>query len=191
MPCSSCGAPYGHAPGCPYALAPVPPPPPRRSPAVVVAAVIGGAVALIAVLSALLVAFAPAVLLRDQGPLPPRRTAITADELVGTWTGGYTCSGKARALKLTVQPAGQALEAEFVFYRGSDPVGDPHGSYAMSGDLADGVVTFKGTRWISRPAGYAMVDLSGTPRREPDGALTFTGTPTRCENFMLTKRPGS
>ncbi|MDX6738160.1 hypothetical protein [Actinocorallia sp. A-T 12471] len=122
-----------------------------------------------------------------QAPRTPRPGGIRADELSGTWTGTYTCSGRVRALELTVMPSGDDLEAEFVFYPSAELSGEPHGSYVMSGTFGGGVLDLKGEAWIDQPSGYVMVDLSGVPARAADGSLTLTGTATHCDGVTITK----
>ncbi|GAB2816401.1 hypothetical protein GCM10022221_12950 [Actinocorallia aurea] len=195
MPCQYCGAAYGHAPGCPYAAPvppqpPAPPQPPQRSPAVVLAAVFGALIVLFA-LAAVAYAVVPKYLEDDPAPrvtASPLPAGITRENLVGVWTGDYSCSGKVRGLRLTVAPDGASmLEAEFIFYRDARTDGTPHGRYTMGGYFAGGRVTLQPGTWIDHPDDYVMVGLSGEVARTSDGGLTMTGTADICESFALRK----
>ncbi|MCD0450391.1 hypothetical protein LO762_14490 [Actinocorallia sp. API 0066] len=131
----------------------------------------------------------PVVVEEIPAPAPaPDEAAIRIDQITGSWDGTYTCSGKVRALRLTINLAGNdGLEARFVFFTGPTQAGAPHGSYTMSGGYDGSVVTLQGREWISRPDAYVMVDLRGTPSRSPAGGLTMAGQATHCAGFAVTK----
>ncbi|CAI7980002.1 conserved exported hypothetical protein [Frankia sp. Hr75.2] len=99
--------------------------------------------------------------------------AVDGVAVDGTWRGSYTCAQGATGLSLRIagtDPA--ALTAVFDFYPLPENPAVPRGSFTMTGSVQGGRILLAGHEWVSRPAGYEMVNLTGTPR---------AGTPDRIE----------
>ena len=111
-----------------------------------------------------------------------------ATTLAGTWTGTYACSQGETGLRLVIQTApNEGLTARFNFYAVPKNPGVPSGSFTMTGtDSAAGIRLTYG-HWISEPAGYEMVDLSGPAPRNGGTLLSGTVTTPGCTTFSVTK----
>ncbi|ABW16222.1 hypothetical protein Franean1_6888 [Parafrankia sp. EAN1pec] len=91
----------------------------------------------------------------------------------GTWRGSYACAQGATGLSLRIAGTDlAALTAVFDFYPLPENPAVPRGSFTMTGSVQGGRILLAGHEWVSRPAGYEMVNLTGTPR---------AGTPDRIE----------
>lgn len=80
------------------------------------------------------------------------------------YTGDYKCPQGPTSMTLAIEGVtGKAVRAVFEFHH--VPSGT-RGSYRVRGtfDAETGALTLKKDSWISRPAGYAMVDLEGQLR---------------------------
>ena len=119
----------------------------------------------------------------------PQSGEVTARSLEGNWQGVYFCGQGLTNLNLVVQAGERGeLDATFNFYAHVSNSEVPSGSFAMKGALIPGTNTlvFKGTRWINRPRGYNMVDLSGevaSDRSHISGRVTSYS----CTTFSLTR----
>lgn len=83
----------------------------------------------------------------------------------GTWRGSYACAQGTTGLSLRIAgPDPAALTATFDFYPLPENPDVPRGTFTMTGSVQGGQIRLDGHEWVSRPAGYAMVNLTGTPR---------------------------
>ncbi|WP_018501666.1 hypothetical protein [Parafrankia discariae] len=106
---------------------------------------------------------------------PPSASGPAVDGVAvdGTWRGSHTCAQGATGLSLRIagtDPA--ALTAVFDFYPLPGNPAVPRGSFTMTGSVQGGRISLTGHEWVSRPAGYEMVNLTGAPR---------AGTPDRVD----------
>jgi len=93
-------------------------------------------------------------------------------DVTGTWVGTYTCSQGLTGLTLTVSGDDSALSAEFAFYATDN--GDPSvppGSFRMTGVARPRGIELRQQKWITKPNGYAMVDLTATAPADDDDSL--------------------
>jgi hypothetical protein len=111
-----------------------------------------------------------------------------APTLAGTWTGTYVCSQGETGLRLVIQTgSGDALTARFNFYAVPANPSVPSGSYTMTGTSSTAGIHLIPGHWIHQPAGYEMVDLSGTPPRNGGTLLAGSVTTPGCTTFSVTK----
>lgn len=83
-----------------------------------------------------------------------------ASAAAGTWTGTYICAQGLTGLRLTVKPgAGDALRATFAFSAVPSNPSVPSGSYTMTGFIDPAGIFLDGSRWITQPSGYEMVNV--------------------------------
>lgn len=116
---------------------------------------------------------------------PPGHPASSA--VAGKWKGSYLGCGQGHTgLRLVVKRGtGNHLKATFSFHALPSNPTVPSGSYAMTGFYFPGGVALDGSHWIHHPAGYAMVNLVGTPPRS--GGKKFGGAVVGCSTFALTR----
>lgn len=108
-----------------------------------------------------------------EGPPSSAGPVVSGVALGGTWHGSYVCTQGTTGLSLRVEGADPAaLTATFGFYPLPENPSVPRGSFTMAGSVRGGQIYLDGHEWVSRPTGYQMVNLTGTPR---------AGTPDRIE----------
>jgi hypothetical protein len=87
-------------------------------------------------------------------------------DILGTWSGSYTCSQGLTALVLEVYSIDNSSEIRAVFSFSAHPSnpGIPSGRFNMAGSYSqhDNTIDLQGKDWIERPQNYETVDLSGT-----------------------------
>jgi hypothetical protein len=119
-----------------------------------------------------------------QSPTAPAGAAV-----VGVWVGTYTCSQGLTGMRLTITGGGgggDTLMAVVAFYAVASNPNVPDGSYEMTGSYsaAEGLILTP-DHWISEPAGYEMVGLSGPP---PSGnSMRGTVQSAGCTTFSVTR----
>jgi hypothetical protein len=90
-----------------------------------------------------------------RAPGPPAASVGAA-----TWTGTYTCAQGLTALRLTIKAvAGDALRATFAFSAVPSNPSVPSGSYSMTGFIDPAGIFLDGSRWITQPSGWDMVNV--------------------------------
>lgn len=104
------------------------------------------------------------------------------------WTGSYSCTQGATALKLTLIDDDPArLSAVFAF--GPTPANPdvPRGSYTLRGTRRGEQVELAPDTWLERPADYVMVGLNGRiAGARFEGRIQFDG----CTSFSLQRQGG-
>jgi hypothetical protein len=116
----------------------------------------------------------------------PGVTAATA--VSGDWEGRYTCSQGLTGLDLKVSRAGHSLRATFSFYPLPGNPSVPVGIYTMRGTYHSAArIVLRGHSWLTHPAGYALVGLSG---RISGGRFHGTVQGPSCTTFSLRKPAG-
>jgi hypothetical protein len=117
----------------------------------------------------------------------PSPTAPAGPAVVGVWGGTYTCSQGLTGMRLTITGSGgDTLMAVVAFYAVASNPNVPDGSYEMTGSYsAAGGLVLTPDHWISQPAGYEMVGLSGPP---PSGnSMHGTVQSAGCTTFSVTR----
>jgi hypothetical protein len=109
------------------------------------------------------------------------------------YQGAYFCGRQVAHLTLKVFPAAGEPRRQAMFSFGPQPASPdvPRGAFIVEGsiELRGGTMTLTPVKWISQPAGYNWLGLSG---RSDDGGKTFSGRvtdSTACTIFTL-KRIG-
>lgn len=84
-------------------------------------------------------------------------------EGTSVWEGRYDCAQGITGLTLElVGSGGVEVRATFNFYAVPENPSVPSGSYTLTGAVrSDGTIELVPERWLSRPAGYEMVGMSG------------------------------
>jgi hypothetical protein len=105
------------------------------------------------------------------------------------YQGAYFCGRQVAGLTLKVFGAAGAARRRALFSFGPQPTSPevPSGAFLVEGAIAlsGGALTLTPVQWVSRPAGYAWLGLSG---RSEDGGRTFAGQVTGaagCSVFTL------
>jgi hypothetical protein len=105
------------------------------------------------------------------------------------YRGAYFCGRQAARLTLKVFPVAGAPRRRALFSFGPQPASPevPPGAFLVEGDIGlnGGAMILTPVEWVSRPAGYAWLGLSG---RSEDGGRTFAGRVTDgagCSMFTL------
>ncbi|OHV19633.1 hypothetical protein BBK14_09000 [Parafrankia soli] len=110
------------------------------------------------------------------GPPSAGGPVVAGVAVDGAWRGSYACAQGTTGLSLRIAGTGPAaLTATFDFYPLPENPTVPRGSFTMTGSVQGGQIRLDGHEWVSRPAGYEMVNLTGTPR---------AGTPDRVEGSV-------
>lgn len=78
----------------------------------------------------------------------------------GTWRGTYKCGQGITGMTLILNLVGSDVSAVFNFYPVNSNPNVPSGSFELLGTIYGNQITLKKHRWISRPQGYNMLDLS-------------------------------
>src|SRR5262249_551143 len=118
--------------------------------------------------------------------------AVAQEELRGTWRGSYVCAQGNTALALTIEPDKPGgFTAFFHFEAPSDNPDVPTGCYEMQGrfDAASPRMVLNQRRWVLKPPGYAMVDLSGQLSATGDRIEGQVHGPF-CTTFQVERSPG-
>lgn len=118
------------------------------------------------------------------GPVSPAGEAVEAE-----YQGAFFCGRQVARLTLKVFPqSGEARRTALVSF-GPQPTSPdvPHGAFMVNGaiELHGGTLTMKPVKWLSQPAGYDWLGLSG---RSEDGGKTFSGrviNKSACTIFTL------
>jgi hypothetical protein len=108
--------------------------------------------------------------------------------LTGTWTGSYTCAQGKTGLRLVIHagPNG-ALTATFNFYAIPGNPGVPSGSFTTTGTYSAAGLDLRQGHWISRPAGYSMLNLNAGPPAKGGTKLNGNVLYTGCTTFTVTR----
>ncbi|HUQ33811.1 MAG TPA: hypothetical protein VM095_16945, partial [Pyrinomonadaceae bacterium] len=122
---------------------------------------------------------------------PPQRNTNGAypSDINGAWKGTYTCQQGLTNLVLSLSAKSETdVEGIFTFLFGDGPGTVLLGSYKVKGtyDSGNGRIELKGVDWDDKPAGWILVDLSGTvtiPRRRMAGNVIGPN----CTTFQLEK----
>jgi uncharacterized caspase-like protein len=119
-----------------------------------------------------------------QGPSSPGPSSPGA-----SYQGAYFCGRRVARVTLKVLPETGQPRRHAIFTFGPEPTSPdvPRGAFIVEGsiDLQGGGLSFAPTKWMSRPAGYNWLGLSG---RSDDGGKTFSGrivNNTACTVFTL------
>jgi hypothetical protein len=130
--------------------------------------------------------------------IPPAGTpaGMPAGVPIGTGTkyeGAYFCGRQVALVTLTVYPQPDAPRRRALLSFGPQPAsqGVPRGAFIVEGEIAlnGGMIAVAPVKWVTQPAGYIWLGLSG---RSDDGGRTFRGrvtNNTNCTIFTL-KRVG-
>ena len=121
-----------------------------------------------------------------------------SSNIIAQYSGTYACGQGTTGLELQVLSSEPSSPVQVVFnfvpIEANPDV--PNGSFLMDGqfDLTGGTLDLRPQHWITRPAFYTMVGLSGS---SIDGGVTFTGSvrgdlldSLSCSTFRV-KRLGS
>ncbi|MDB5471875.1 MAG: putative serine-threonine protein kinase [Caulobacter sp.] len=120
--------------------------------------------------------------------------ADDATGVSGAWSGTYACGKVVRAMSVTLTGgADGAISGELVF--GPGPKGDSaSGKFHISGTLHNGLLRFRGDKWIEQPAGYEMIGFLtyADPPPPPTGEAGLSGTVLAegCQGFKLRRQAG-
>ncbi|WP_083986588.1 hypothetical protein [Frankia sp. EI5c] len=113
--------------------------------------------------------------------------------VTGVWQGTYFCSQGITGLSLRITgSAPEALAATFDFFPVPENPSVPRGSFTMEGAVRDGRIALDGREWVSRPSGYEMVNLIGTPRPGTPDSIDggFRGL-AGCTGFTVRRAPAA
>lgn len=121
-------------------------------------------------------------------------TNIHSVDVLGTWSGSYTCNQGLTALVLEVYSIDNSSEIRAVFSFSAHPSNPdiPSGRFNMAGSYSqqDNTIDLKGKDWIERPQGYETVDLSGAFRTINSDQIIqgrVTANTPGCSTFELKK----
>ena len=122
----------------------------------------------------------------------PSATDGDAANLIGDWTGSYTCSQGLTGLDLSIERSSSGVvNATFNFYPLPENPSVPTGSFLMEGSYGEnGNLILNGTDWLEQPTGYRTVNLEG---QVSNNFSTFSGQVTSstgaagCTTFSLSK----
>lgn len=110
------------------------------------------------------------------------------------YQGVYYCGRQVASLSLKLYPPSADPRQRALFQFGPKPTSPevPHGAFIVEGtiDLTGGTMILAPVRWVTQPAGYPLLGLSG---RSADAGRTFSGRVTdsaACSLFTL-RRVGS
>jgi hypothetical protein len=99
-----------------------------------------------------------------------------SEPMEAEYRGAYFCGRLVAHLTLTVFPAAGEQLRRAIFSFGPEPTSPsvPRGSFIVQGsiDVHGGEMSLAPVRWVSQPAGYNWLGLSG---RSGDGGRTFSG----------------
>ncbi len=115
--------------------------------------------------------------------------ADDATGISGTWSGTYACGKVVRAMTVTLTGgADGVISGELAF--GPGPKGESaSGKFHVAGTLNNGLLRFRGDRWIEQPEGYEMVGFLtyADPPPPPTGEAGMSGTVLAegCQGFKL------
>lgn len=134
----------------------------------------------------------PAVAAGDAGR-PSVASAKASDvpfERGDRYRGHYWCAQGRTELTLVIEDIGDDDEIEAIFefdFPGSPAYSPAVGSYRMRGtwDARSKTLRLKAHSWIDQPAGYMMVDLSGTVMGSGAISGRVTGTGASCTTFTV------
>jgi hypothetical protein len=119
--------------------------------------------------------------------------------LIGNWDGSYNCAQGITGLTLIIDSQATTSQIDnkitgfFHFYPLKDNPEVKEGCYRIQGQLnALNQVKIEAEKWISRPAGYVMVDLEGnvmSSNKAMNGNIIAPPIlgPT-CTNFSISKK---
>ena len=109
-------------------------------------------------------------------------------QLTGRWAGSYTCAQGLTGLRLDIQaaPAGSAT-ATFDFYALPSNPGVPTGEFTMTGTYTATGIKLSPGHWVTQPAGYEMVSLTGSPLTGNRKTLSGSVAGPPCTTFTVTK----
>jgi len=129
----------------------------------------------------------------SSSPVAPSAFRTMPSSPGALYQGAYFCGQRAARVTLKVFPQSGEARRHAMFTFGPEPTSPdvPRGAFMVEGsiDLHGGMMSFAPVRWVSQPAGYTWLGLTG---RSDDGGKTFSGrivNNSACTIFTL-KRIG-
>jgi len=119
-----------------------------------------------------------------------------SEPMEAEYQGAYFCGGQVAHLTLTIFPASGEPHRRAMFSFGPQPTSPsvPRGAFIVEGAIAvhGGEMSLAPVKWVSQPAGYNWLGLSG---RSDDGGRTFSGriidSTNVCTMFTLQRVGGA
>lgn len=112
------------------------------------------------------------------GKTAPSVEAVDVDRLVGTWKGSYSCPQGNTSARLVVSRSGDATTA-VLFFDVATSTTPSRGRFRLNASGTADQYTLRPTKWIQRPPGFSMIELTGTIDGEAfKGEVTTPGCTT-------------
>jgi hypothetical protein len=115
-------------------------------------------------------------------------SGLSAASFTGTWTGTYFCPQGWTGLRLVLKATpGGNLTATFNFYATRSNATVPSGSFVLTGSYSTAGFQLTPDYWISQPAGYSMVGLTGGTPSKNDTVLNGNIVSPGCTTFSVSR----